>query len=53
MRKRGKGAELNRTAAAKILSVSEQTAGKLLNALVEKEYLDKVRRGRKYIFILK
>ena len=53
MRKRGKGAELNRTAAAKILSVSEQAAGKLLNALVEKEYLDKVRRGRKYIFILK
>lgn len=53
MQKRGKGAEINRTAAAKILDVSEQTAGKLLNSLVEKGYLDKVRRGRKYIFILK
>lgn len=53
MQKRGKGAEINRAAAAKILEVSESAAGKILNALVEKEYLDKIRRGRKYIFILK
>ncbi len=53
MQKRGRGAELNRTAAAKILHVSEQTAGRLLNRLVEKGYLDKVRRGKRYIFILK
>lgn len=53
MRKRGKGTEINRATAAKILDVSEQTAGKVLNILVEKEYLDKVQRGRKYIFILK
>ncbi|MEY8429761.1 Fic family protein [Lachnospiraceae bacterium 48-42] len=53
MQKRGKGTEINRTATAKILHVSEQTAGRLLNGLVEKGYLDKVRRGKRYIFILK
>lgn len=53
MQKRGKGAEINRAMAARILGRSEETAGKALNVLVEKEYLDKIRRGRKYIFILR
>ena len=53
MRKRGKGTEINRTMAAKILGRSEQTAGKALNALVGKGYLDKIRRGKRYIFVLK
>lgn len=53
MQKRGKGAEITIAAAAKILKVSEQTAGRKLNALVKIGYLEKEKRERKNVYILK
>lgn len=52
MQKRGKGAEIGIAAAADILKVSQQTAGKLLNELAAMGYLDVVKRERKNIYIL-
>lgn len=53
IQKRGKGTEISIATAAKILKMSEQTAGKHLNALVRMGYLKKERRGHKNIYILK
>lgn len=52
MQKRGKGAEISIATAAKILKVSDQTAGKMLNGLVSMGYLDKIKRERKNIYKL-
>ncbi len=53
IQKRGKGAEITIAVAAKILKVSEQTAGRKLNALVKIGYLKKEKRERRNIYILK
>ena len=52
MQKRGKGTEITIENAAGILKVSEQTAAKHLNGLVEMGYLEKIKRGRRNIYIL-
>lgn len=52
MQKRGKGTEINIAAAAGILNVSQTTAGRILNELAEMGHLDKIKRGRKNIYIL-
>lgn len=52
MQKRGKGAEITIETAAKILKVSHQTAGRVLNGLASMGYLDKIKRDRKNIYRL-
>lgn len=52
MQKRGKGTEVSVATAAKILNVSQQTAGRILNELVSMGYLSKIKRERKNIYIL-
>lgn len=53
MQKRGKGAEISIATAADILKVTSQTAGRILNDLTEKGYLDKTKRMKKNLYVLK
>ncbi len=53
MRKQGKNAEITISTAAKILDVSNSTAAKQLNNLVESGHLIKIKRDRKNIYILR
>lgn len=53
MKKRGKGAEMTIASAARILAVSQQTAGRALNGLAKAGYLEKRRTGKKNLYLLK
>lgn len=53
MQKRGKGTEINIATASKILKISPSGTGKLLNTLTEMGFLEKTKRDRKNIYILK
>lgn len=52
MQKRGKGTEISIATAADILKVTPSTAGKILNALTDRGYLEKTKRTGKNIYIL-
>ena len=53
MHKQGQNAEITIATAARILNLSQQTAAKHLNSLVESGHLIKLKRDRRNIYILK